>query len=433
MLFQPSKTVCFIENSLYLPIVVRNKESIVTHRPPILAILLFALFAGSFLVQAQESQVPRMKLMYEQKLETSYNAFNTSLIQLRVKYVQGLDKLQAGFQKAGKLEDLLACKTELERFNEAQTVQPEHLKAAPAELARIQKAYVDYVAAKKATYAKEVVDVSKAYVTGLDKAVVEYTRSNRLEDALLARKERDETATGKLVTWAAEQTREMFFLKGILDDPTPEQYGLVLEIAAKDLCIMSVGYNVNKDKKAPNAHLYRGAKKLMDKPSQGLNIYAMTPKGEPLLDRWVNQKTDREGDHFAKAVNDLDDGSVVVLVIDEYVHTGYRPKLLDTTLEIGCAQFEDVPKGGAYYCIGIKGLAVGKALEGYGDERAAYPDVDSVTTFLDAINGTGTPPSTAAAQRITPPSRVIPTPPRRSSLARPGRTTKGFRSQRIGQ
>lgn len=383
-----------------------------------------------------------MKLMYQQKLETSYDTFNTSLTQVRVKYVSGLENLQVGFQKAGKLEDLLACKTELERFNGAQTVQPADLKEAPAELARIQKAYVDFVAAKKAVYAKEVVDVSKAYVMGLEKAVVEYTRSNRLEDALVARKERDETASGTLVMWAAEQTKDLFFLKGILDNPTPEQYGTVLEIVSKDLRIMSVGYGVIKEKNAVRAHLYRGAKKLMEKPSQGLNIYAMTPKGEPLLDRWVNKKTDRDGERFAKAIDDLDDGSVVVLVIDDFVWMDFRPKLAPAVRELGCTRLESVPKGGAYYCIGIKGLAQGKAIEGVDKERAAYPDVGSVTTFLDAINGTAatpvaTNPATAAAPRVAPPVRagVVPNPPipRRSGLSRPPRTGKGFRSQRIGE
>jgi len=380
-----------------------------------------------------------MKLMYQQKLETSYNTFNDSLKGLRIKYVQGLDNLQAGFQKAGKLEDLLACKNELERFNKDQTVQAEHLKQVPAELPRIQKAYIDFVAAKKATYAKEVVTVSKAYVIGLDKAVMEYTRSNRLEDALLARKEREETASGKLVMWAAEQTKEMFFLKRILDNPTPEQYGTLLEIVSNDLRVMSVGYGVIKDKNATRAHLYRGTKKLMAKPVQGLNIYAMTPKGAPLLDRSVNKKSDRDGYRFTKAIDDLADGSVVVLVVDDYVYTDYRPKLEDATREIGCAKFEDVPKGGAYYCIGIKGLAAGKAIEGFGKERAAYPDVGSVTTFLDTINGTNpagaTPPATAAVPRTQPRAGVVPNPPipRRSGLGRPDRARSGFRNSRIGE
>jgi len=377
-----------------------------------------------------------MKLLYKQKLETSYDTFNTSLMQLRVKYVQGLEKMMAGFQKAGELDDLLACRTELERFNEAQTVQPEHLKVAPAELARIQKAYVDFVAAKKAVYAKDVIDISKAYVNGLDKAVTEYTRANRLEDALLARKERGETASGKLVLWAAGETNDRFFLEGILEDPTPDQYGKVLEMLAKDFRVLSIGYGKNKDKRAPSAVLYRGGKKLFDNPSQGMNLFAMTPKGKSLGTQVFNQKNDREGERFARMVNDLDDGSVVVLVVDDYVRPEFRPKLEPSAGLIGCDRLEDVPKGGAYYCIGIKGLDAGEAIEDFNSDRAGYPDIATVTSFLDTINEVAAAnakpePANKATAPAVPPSRFTP-PRRKPGLSRPSRPS-GFKNPRIGE
>ena len=113
------------------------------------------------------------------------------LATLSENYKTAVANLQKSSAEKGKLDLALAAKEELEQFAEGK-----HRDATDiADLKRLQDIYEKQLADLKAAYSKQEKPLFESYAKKLEQLVLEFTKANRLEDAVATRKEVERVKT----------------------------------------------------------------------------------------------------------------------------------------------------------------------------------------------------------------------------------------------
>ena len=117
-------------------------------------------------------------------------------------YIANLSALETSLQKAGKLEPLLAARTERGRFEASRQLQTTDLSETSAELRQVQQQHLDAIAALPLKKAQSIMNLLQQYDKALASLQESLTKKNDLETAILIKAQRDATQARAEVTSA---------------------------------------------------------------------------------------------------------------------------------------------------------------------------------------------------------------------------------------
>ena len=158
------------------------------------------VFIGSFLSLAvfcrAEVSVPEyqaLRTAFDRKVQSEIlDSYQSKIGELNAKYVAALDRELAGFQKAGKLDDVLALNAEKALLLSPKGLPPED---DPKTLLSVKQLRVTYRTAQS-KLAEEVERKYKptreSFQKSLSDLVVNLTQSGKLDEAVFVKKSRDE-------------------------------------------------------------------------------------------------------------------------------------------------------------------------------------------------------------------------------------------------
>lgn len=145
--------------------------------------------------QPQEKIVPELAPLqadYDSKSKAQViQPYENAIAELRAKYLASLENARVSAQKAGKLDEALAYKAEIESITATKSVPPTDDAGTQDGLKKLRAAY--RTAAGKMTQDKErrLQPLKDAYSKVLDPLVVRLTKEGRLEDAQIVKARQD--------------------------------------------------------------------------------------------------------------------------------------------------------------------------------------------------------------------------------------------------
>jgi hypothetical protein len=117
-----------------------------------------------------------------------------AMVDLNTKYIASLERALANAQKAGKLDDALAAKGEIELLSTGKRVPPEDDAIVPESLKQLRETYRVAAARHDAERAKRTRTLQDMYATALDALVIRLTKEGKFDEALAARQKREQIA-----------------------------------------------------------------------------------------------------------------------------------------------------------------------------------------------------------------------------------------------
>jgi hypothetical protein len=153
----------------------------------ILLLVCLRLAAGTFPAAANEGPAKRQEL--RQRFEAASSAirskFDKDRADLGGKYVAALQRMEAGLQAKGELNELLAVREERELFAASGTMG----SGGSPELVKIRDVYAESRAPFDAGEKEEMLRLMDAYIRQLEALQTELTRGGDIEEALSVRSE----------------------------------------------------------------------------------------------------------------------------------------------------------------------------------------------------------------------------------------------------
>jgi len=104
-------------------------------------------------------------------------------------YVKAVRRFREKLLKAGKLDELLVVRQELERFDREDTVKESDFVSSPNELLNLQKVYQRRAERLIRDKHRRILSLTKKYINFLERMQKDLTRQRRIEDALAVKTE----------------------------------------------------------------------------------------------------------------------------------------------------------------------------------------------------------------------------------------------------
>ena len=285
----------------------------------------------------------QLEAAYQERLKEVKSAHQTELNRTNVRYFTLLEDLQKDFQRRGRLDGHQACENEKSRVDANKPIKMDVGANTPEELLALQQKYLIVLLKNNEAYAKAVLMESNTHLRQFNERVAELTKEGRIGDA--------------------KATRELI-LKSVADND------ILIEAVSQAVAVESHGarYRYNH-----SARIFMYGQPCLElRPKQGLHVYTMRLDGvENEEPQWFNRFSINKLEAY---MDKLSYGTIVLVAVEDYVHSSVQPQISKILAEVGSSQFDRYPKGGAYYCIGIKGLNPGKAVEGVDQNHLYYPN-----------------------------------------------------------
>ncbi len=147
-------------------------------------ILLFVVFSA---LSGHALTLEELEKSYEQKLSEVRLEKEKSLAELNESYLGALARIEAKYQKAGRLDEVMLTRTEIKDLTDKKwplNALPEKISlecAAPRKIYLKKRVEIEQQAARKST------DAADKMLALLDKQAVDLTKEGNLQQALLAR------------------------------------------------------------------------------------------------------------------------------------------------------------------------------------------------------------------------------------------------------
>lgn len=147
----------------------------------IFALSFVTMIANSFALTVEE-----LKVAYQVQILRVNQEKEESLDQLRKSYLKSLDKIEANYQKAGRLQDVLLVRKE-KKLIEAKTWPMAGLaKEAPANLKNGRRLYERTQTERERNAAKQLIAMAEKMETALEKQVLSLTKAGKIKEATAA-------------------------------------------------------------------------------------------------------------------------------------------------------------------------------------------------------------------------------------------------------
>ena len=184
-----------------------DRQNTIPHYERIMKIfnyILFAVFVGiSANLIAADSGVPeldRLKGIYQQELKRLQSQRCTQHLHVPQDHIKAMRKLEMEFQQSGELRNLLAVRKERKRFIGDPRIDAIIPVSSPAELRKLQQAYIANYNVIKNKRAKEAADTKEKYIIILKKLQKKLTRQGKIESALAVMNEIEAEESGGSTT-----------------------------------------------------------------------------------------------------------------------------------------------------------------------------------------------------------------------------------------
>ena len=134
----------------------------------------------------QTNELAEMRASYRNGLAKVEDNHLVSLMNLQGDYTNRLNAMETAMTARGNLEGVLAVRAEKSRFAESKTAPERAVARKPAELKALQEEYIAITARLALAAKREAARISQAYVARLEELQKNFTKSNRIEDALVS-------------------------------------------------------------------------------------------------------------------------------------------------------------------------------------------------------------------------------------------------------
>lgn len=121
-----------------------------------------------------------------QKINAKYDA---QAMTAMGEYSESLTALEQAYAKKGNLEDVVAVRAEVARFEKQRTIPEDALVETPVELRKLQEKFRQQPAVLNAEKTKALAKATAAYVVRLEKLKKSLTQSMKVDDALAVKAE----------------------------------------------------------------------------------------------------------------------------------------------------------------------------------------------------------------------------------------------------
>ena len=163
--------------------------------------LLAAVVAIAPSILAEENFGPEfaaLKTQYDLRVKSDVQqVFDAAIADLNTKYTATLDRSLESAQKAGRLDDAVALKAEVEAIAQGKGVPAKDDDKTPATLKQMREAYRTSARRIELDRAKRLQPLQTTFAKSLDAVVTHLTSAGKLDEATALRKYRDAlTRTG---------------------------------------------------------------------------------------------------------------------------------------------------------------------------------------------------------------------------------------------
>jgi hypothetical protein len=141
--------------------------------------------------RAANEEFDRLEATYRQEIERIHKAREDSLARRQQALIDALAALEQKLQGEGNLEGLLRVRKERERFEEERVLTDAHVAADLTPLGELQVGYLQDLEQMPIEEAQQVLRLAQQYDHHLAKLQADLTRQDRLEEAILIKKERE--------------------------------------------------------------------------------------------------------------------------------------------------------------------------------------------------------------------------------------------------
>ena len=154
-----------------------------------------------------ETTLARLQMTYENELGKLDADKTQQAVALQGQYLKSLETLQGRLQKSGKLDPILAIRTERERFEKERTLDQGSLSES-MELQRVQNAYLTALRELDVSQSRRILDLAGKYDRSLNSLQERVTREGKLDTAVLIKERREELTRRPEVSAARFATAE---------------------------------------------------------------------------------------------------------------------------------------------------------------------------------------------------------------------------------
>jgi len=146
--------------------------------------------------QRRNAEADAIQAQYDAKVKQEVQQpYEAGVVGVRTKYVADLQAMLETAQRAGKLEDVLAMKKEMEAIALGRSVPANDDPVIPASLKQLRESYRDSLARLDAERAQRLRPLQASFVKSLDGMIARLTKEGSFDEAVAVKKQRDAVGT----------------------------------------------------------------------------------------------------------------------------------------------------------------------------------------------------------------------------------------------
>jgi hypothetical protein len=158
----------------------------------LLSIVFPCCVCGEPQTQRRNAEAAALQTQYDAKVKQDVQQpYEAEVVEVRTKYVASLQGMLEIAQRAGKLDEVLAMKKEMEAMALGRSVPDNDHPPIPASLKQLREGYRGSLARLEADRTQKLRPLQASYVKSLDGIVARLTKEGSFEEAVAVKKQRD--------------------------------------------------------------------------------------------------------------------------------------------------------------------------------------------------------------------------------------------------
>ncbi len=158
-----------------------------------ISLLILCLIIQALSASAGVSEMEKLKRIYEQQLNSFAMESRGERLRLPKDHIAAMRELENRFQQSGELKELLAVRSERERFIGNPSIEAISPVFFPSQLRVLQEAYIKNYNSVSEKLENKTSDLREKYIRALTNLQKELTKKGKIESALVVMKEIEKT------------------------------------------------------------------------------------------------------------------------------------------------------------------------------------------------------------------------------------------------